>query len=57
MMYKLISRFREPSSYAGLSALAIALGMSTESIGHYGAIAGAVFALIAVICKDPGSDD
>ncbi len=56
-MYKLISRFREPSTYAGLSGLAIALGMSTEAVGHYGAIAAAVFALIAVVCKDPGSDD
>ena len=55
-MYRIISRFREPSTYAGFSALALALGLSVEQVAGYGELAAAVLAVIAIICRDPGSE-
>ena len=56
LMYTLMTRLKEPSTYAGLAAAALALGISTEQFGIWAAGVAGVFAFISIIVKDPGSD-
>ena len=44
-----LSRLREPSTYAGLSALALALGVSGELYSAASAALAAVAGLVAVV--------
>ncbi len=54
---KVMARLGEPSTWAGLAAIIIAVtGWSTE---QYGVITAAVIAIVAAVAtfkKDPGSD-
>lgn len=55
MVHFILSRLKEPSTYAGLSGIALALGVSGEL---YNAVAGAIAGLaglVAVILADKGS--
>jgi hypothetical protein len=55
MVQFILSRLKEPSTFAGLSGLALALGVSTHLYeAAAGAIAG-VAGLIAVILADKAS--
>lgn len=52
MVHFILSRLKEPSTFAGLSGIAVALGMSGEL---YNAVAGAiagVAGLVAVLLAD-----
>jgi hypothetical protein len=48
-----LSRLKEPSTYAGLSGLALALGVSGELYSAASAALAAVAGLIAVVLADP----
>ncbi len=50
----LLARAKEPSSYAGLSGLALALGFSDAEWQALGTAASAVFGAIAVIAAERG---
>ncbi len=51
-MDRIIDRLKEPSTYAGLSAMALAVGVSADQMGVYvGAISG-LFAFVAIIVKE-----
>ena len=57
MVQFILSRLKEPSTYAGLSGLALALGVSGEL---YNAVAGAlagVAGLIAVLLVEKGKPE
>lgn len=56
-MTKLINRLKEPSTYAGLSGMAVlGFGVSPEEFKIYaGALAG-IFAFLAIIMKEIGSE-
>ncbi|KKM17738.1 hypothetical protein LCGC14_1672770 [marine sediment metagenome] len=55
-MYNLISRLKEPSTYAGLAAFALALGVTNAEFMGWAAGAAGLFSFISVFVKDPGSD-
>ncbi len=55
-MYDLMTRLKEPSTYAGLAAAALILGVSTEMFGMWTEAAAGVFAFLSIFIKDPGSD-
>jgi hypothetical protein len=48
-----LARLKEPSTYAGLSGLALALGVSGEIYSAASAALAAVAGLIAVVLADP----
>lgn len=48
-----LARLKEPSTYAGLSGLALALGVSGELYSAASAALAAVAGLIAVLLADP----
>jgi hypothetical protein len=48
-----LNRLKEPSTYAGLSGLALALGVSGELYSAASAALAAVAGLIAVVLADP----
>jgi hypothetical protein len=52
----LFSRGREPSTWAGLSGLALALGLSAAEWSAIGAAAAAVFGAAAVFVKESGEE-
>lgn len=52
MIEFLIARLKEPSTYAGLSGLAIALGISTEMYNAAAAVVAGVAGLVAVILSE-----
>jgi len=52
MLHYIVTRLKEPSTFAGLSGLALAFGISTDL---YNAVAGAVAAvagLLAIVLAD-----
>ena len=49
-----IDRAKEPSTYAGLSGLALALGFSDAEWTAIGTAAAAVFGAVAVILSERG---
>ncbi len=53
-MKYLISRLKEPSTYAGLSAAAIAIGVSEQQFALWAAGVAGVFAFVSIILSDPG---
>ncbi len=48
-MKKLISRLKEPSTYAGLAGLAVVFGISMGEFQNYANSAAGVFAFISII--------
>ncbi len=55
-MYNLITRLKEPSTYAGLAAAAVAFGISMDEFTIWANAVAAVCALLAIFVQDPGSD-
>jgi len=55
-MYNLVARLKEPSTYAGLSAAALALGVTNTDFMIWAAGIAGVFAFISIFVKDPGSE-
>lgn len=49
----ILRRLKEPSTYAGLSGLALALGVSGELYGAVSTAIAGVAGLIAVLLADP----
>lgn len=50
----IIGRGREASTWAGLSGIALALGLSAAEWGAIGSALAAVFGAVAVFVKEPG---
>jgi hypothetical protein len=48
-------RAKEPSTYAGLSGLALALGLSDAEWSAIGTASAAVFAAVAVVIAERGA--
>jgi hypothetical protein len=51
----ILARAKEPSTYAGLSGLALALGLSDTEWHAIGTAAAAVFAAVAVVVAEHGA--
>jgi hypothetical protein len=51
-LHWILSRLKEPSTYAGLSGLALAFGVSTETYTAASAALAGVAGLIAVLLAD-----
>lgn len=56
MIRALIERLREPSSLAGLGALAILAGQSIEAAQHITDAAAALLGVLAVLLPEGGRD-
>lgn len=54
MLSKLINRFKEPSTYAGLAGAAILLGASADEYTTYTNAAAGFFAFLAIIVAETG---
>lgn len=52
MLGFVLSRLKEPSTYAGLSGIALALGISTELYSAVSAAVAGVAGLVAVILAE-----
>ena len=53
---KILVRFKEPSTYAGLGGAALLLGVSMDEFNLWvGAISGVAF-FISIVLKEVGSD-
>lgn len=52
MVHFIISRLKEPSTYAGLSGLALALGISGELYNAAAAALAGLAGLVAVLLSD-----
>lgn len=50
----IVDRLKEPSTYAGLAGIALALGMTAESYTALSNIAVALFGAVAVILAEKG---
>ena len=57
MLGMLVRRFKEPSSWAGFSVLALACGMNVDFYNQLVLILSAVCGLIAMVLKEAPSDD
>ena len=55
MLQWFLARAKEPSTYAGLSGLALALGLSDVEWSAIGTAAAAVFAAVAVVAAERGA--
>ena len=55
MLQWFLARAKEPSTYAGFSGLALALGLSGTEWSAIGTAAAAVFAAIAVVVAERGA--
>jgi len=51
----LIDRLKEPSTYAGLSGIALLIGVSSEEFQMYAGAAAGLFAFAAIILKETGN--
>ncbi len=56
-MMKVIDRFKEPSTYAGLMGLAIIAGVSMEQFEVWTSAAAGAFAFVALVLKETGSEE
>jgi hypothetical protein len=56
MLRKLVQRLREPSSMAGLAALALLLGQSSEAAAAWAQVAAAGLGVAAVLVGEHGGD-
>ncbi|QDP65687.1 MAG: hypothetical protein GOVbin707_38 [Prokaryotic dsDNA virus sp.] len=57
MVGMLIRRFKEPSSYAGFSAIALTFGMSSELYNQIAIALAGICGVISMIMKDPGNPE
>lgn len=57
MVNFILGRLKEPSTYAGLSGLAMALGISTHLYEAAAVAVAGVASLIAVILSDKSKDE
>jgi hypothetical protein len=55
MLQWFLTRAKEPSTYSGLSGLALALGLSDAEWSAIGTAAAAVFAAVAVVVAERGA--
>lgn len=53
----LIRRFKEPSSYAGFSAIAMTFGMSSELYNQIAIALAGLCGVLAMVMKDPGNPE
>lgn len=53
---KLLDRFKEPSSYAGLMGVALLVGQTSEEFEIYANVVAGVCAFAALVMKEFGSD-
>ncbi len=53
---KLASRFKEPSTYAGLGGVAMLYGVSQDEFQGWVAAVSGVFLFISIVLKEVGSD-
>jgi len=54
-MKTLILRLSEPSTYAGLAAVAAVLGYSSEQYASYAAAAAGLFGFVAIMLGEKGN--
>lgn len=57
MVQFILSRLKEPSTYAGLSGLAMALGISTHMYEAAAAAVAGIAGLVAVILAESGKPE
>lgn len=57
MVQFIISRLKEPSTYAGLSGLAVALGISGELYNAAAAALAGIAGLVAVLLAEKGKPE
>ena len=57
MRRKLINRLKEPSTYAGLSGAAIALGFTAGEFQDWVNVIAGFFGFLAIIVKEVGSEE
>lgn len=50
----LLARFSEPSTYAGLSGIAVAAGVAEPSYASYSAAAATISGLVSMAMKESG---
>ena len=56
MVARLINRLKEPSTYAGLAAVALVLGYSAEDFQTYANAAAGLCAFLSIILAEAGSE-
>ncbi len=54
-MERIINRLKEPSTYAGLAAVALAAGMSMDKFQLYANALAGLFGFISILVKEVGS--
>lgn len=52
---RVVNRLREPSTYAGLAAVALAAGMNMDEFQMYANAAAGLFGFISILTKEVGS--
>ena len=55
-MMRIIDRFKEPSTYAGLMGVALIAGVSMEQFEVWANALAGIFAFLALIMKEAGSE-
>ncbi len=55
-IHKLVSRLKEPSTYAGLGGAALLYGATQDEFQGWVAALSGVFLFISVVLKEVGSD-
>jgi len=56
MLNMIIRRFKEPSSWAGFSAIAVAFGMSTDLYNQIVIVVAGICGLLAMVMNDPAHE-
>ena len=56
-MNKIVNLLKEPSTYAGLSALTVIGGLSLDTFNLYVAAISGLFAFVAILMKEGKSND
>lgn len=54
-MERIINRLKEPSTYAGLAAVALASGMNMDKFQMYANALAGLFGFISIMMKEVGS--
>ena len=55
VLARITGRLKEPSTYAGLAAVALVAGMQMDKFQMYANAAAGLFGFISMLAKDPGS--
>lgn len=56
MLEKLVNRFKEPSTYAGLGGAAMLYGLSMDQFDIYVTAISGIFLFLSVVLKEVKSD-